>query len=130
MSVSTACLTSAVYFHYIKNMETERAVHALAALAQDSRLAVFRLLVQAGPEGINAGTIATRLAIPSATLSFHLARLAHAGLIRVQRHGRSLVYAADFSVMNDLIGFLTESCCGGRSCAGADAKPARARRGS
>lgn len=111
-------------------METERAVHALAALAQDSRLAVFRLLVQTGPEGLAAGAIAAQLAIPAATLSFHLARLAHAGLVHVQRHGRSLVYAADFAVMNGLIGFLTESCCGGRSCAGADAGPARARRGS
>ncbi|MHB1951838.1 MAG: ArsR/SmtB family transcription factor, partial [Acidiferrobacteraceae bacterium] len=72
-------------------METESVVQALAALAQDSRLAVFRLLVQAGPDGLAAGVIAGRLGIPPATLSFHLARLAHAGLIHARRHSRSLV---------------------------------------
>ena len=94
-------------------METKDAVAALAALAQDSRLDVFRLLVQTGPDGIAAGEVAERLEIAPATLSFHLAQLRHAGLIAMRRDGRSLIYSADYDGMNALMGFLTENCCGG-----------------
>jgi DNA-binding transcriptional ArsR family regulator len=94
-------------------METKNAVTALAALAQDSRLDVFRLLVQTGPDGLAAGEVAERLGISPATLSFHLAQLRHAGLITMRRDGRSLIYSADYSGMNALMGFLTENCCGG-----------------
>ena len=98
-------------------METNDAVAALGALAQESRLEVFRLLVQAGPQGLPAGQIAERLKLASPTLSFHLAQLKHAGLVQVKRDGRSLIYAADYDGMNELMGFLTENCCGGASCA-------------
>ncbi len=96
-------------------METKDAVAALAALAQDSRLDVFRLLVQTGPDGIAAGEVAERLEIAPATLSFHLAQLRQAGLLVMRRDGRSLIYSADYDGMNELMGFLTENCCGGAS---------------
>ena len=94
-------------------METSDAVAALGALAQDNRLDVFRLLVQAGPEGMAAGDIAERLKISPPTLSFHLAQLRQAGLLAMRRDGRSLIYSADYDGMNELMGFLTENCCGG-----------------
>jgi DNA-binding transcriptional ArsR family regulator len=96
-------------------METNDAVAALGALAQENRLDVFRLLVQAGPEGLPAGQIAERLKLASPTLSFHLAQLKHAGLVQSKRDGRSLIYAADYDGMNALMGFLTENCCAGSS---------------
>jgi len=86
---------------------------ALAALAQDSRLEVFRLLVRAGPDGVPAGHIAERLGLPSATLSFHLNQLRQAGLASFRREGRSLIYMAHYAAMNALLGFLTENCCQG-----------------
>lgn len=92
-------------------MESKTVILALTALAQETRLAVFRLLVQAGPDGMAAGEIASRLGCPPATLSFHLRELSHAGLVRSTRHSRSIVYAADFGVMQDVLGFLTENCC-------------------
>lgn len=98
-------------------MEIEHAVKSLAGLAQETRLAIFRLLVQAGPEGLPAGAIAEALALPPATLSFHLKTLRHAGLVDFRRLGRSLVYSADFEAMNGLLGFLTENCCGGDDAA-------------
>jgi len=98
-------------------MDTKAAVRALAALAQDSRLEVFRLLVQAGPEGLPAGGIAERLGLPPSTLSFHVKTLAHAGLIESRHEGRFIHYSADFEAMNGLVAFLGENCCGGRSCA-------------
>ena len=98
-------------------METKRTVQALSALAQESRLAIFRLLVQAGPEGLAAGTIGEKLDLPPATLSFHLAGLTRAGLARSRQDGRFVIYSADFQTMNQLVGYLTENCCGGRSCA-------------
>lgn len=85
----------------------------LAALAHETRLDVFRTLVQAGPEGVAAGALAGRLGIPSPTLSFHLKELRGAGLIRSEREGRSLLYAPDFGAMRALVGFLTENCCQG-----------------
>jgi DNA-binding transcriptional ArsR family regulator len=98
-------------------MKKDAALAALSALAQEHRLAVFRLLVQAGPQGRAAGEIAEKLALPASSLSFHLAHLNRAGLIAQRREGRSLIYSADFSAMNGLVGFLTENCCGGASCA-------------
>ncbi|MBC2778147.1 ArsR/SmtB family transcription factor [Parasphingopyxis marina] len=94
----------------------ETIVAALAALAQEHRLAVFRALVQAGPEGMAAGAIAERLGVPASSLSFHLAQLRHAGLITQRREGRSLIYAADYAAMNGLVGYLMENCCGGAGC--------------
>ncbi len=98
-------------------MKSADAISALGALANEHRLAVFRLLVQAGPEGRAAGTIAEALELPASSLSFHLAHLTRAGLITQRRESRSLIYAADFTAMNGLVGFLTENCCGGASCA-------------
>jgi len=109
-------------------MEKTDAVTALAALAQDNRLDVFRLLVQAGPDGMTAGAIAEALGLAPNTLTFHFDRLRMAGLATVHREGRSMIYAARFETMNALVGFLTENCCGGVSCApAASAKPARKR---
>jgi DNA-binding transcriptional ArsR family regulator len=97
-------------------METKAAISALSALAQDSRLAVFRLLVQAGPTGMAASKIADQLKVPSSSLSFHLKELTHAGLIAPRQDGRFLIYSANFGTMNALVGFLTENCCGGNPC--------------
>jgi DNA-binding transcriptional ArsR family regulator len=97
-------------------MENKAAVQALAALAQESRLAVYRLLVQAGPEGLAASRIAEALAIPPSSLSFHLKELSHARLIVPRQQGRFVIYAAHFDTMNALMGFLTENCCGGNPC--------------
>ena len=109
-------------------MEKTDAVTALAALAQDNRLDVFRLLVQAGPDGMPAGAVAEALGLAPNTLTFHFDRLRTAGLVTVRREGRSMIYAAQFDTMNALLGFLTENCCGGVSCAPAVAcKPARKR---
>jgi ArsR family transcriptional regulator, arsenate/arsenite/antimonite-responsive transcriptional repressor len=94
-------------------MEKTGAIAALAALAQETRLDVFRLLIQAGPEGLPAGQIGERLGLPPATLSFHLNQLKQSGLITCRRDGRSLIYAAAYGTMNDLLGFLTENCCQG-----------------
>jgi DNA-binding transcriptional ArsR family regulator len=113
------------YFHIIGTVETKRAVDALAALAQPSRLAIYRELVQAGPEGSPAGAIAVALGLPPATLSFHLAQLAHAGLVHGRQQGRYIIYTADFAAMSDLVGYLTENCCGGAECGPAGAPPVR-----
>jgi ArsR family transcriptional regulator, arsenate/arsenite/antimonite-responsive transcriptional repressor len=99
-------------------MEMYDAIDALSALAQETRLKVYRLLVEAGPAGVSAGRIGEELGLPPATLSFHLAHLARAGLARSRQEGRFVIYAADFENMNSLVGYLTENCCGrGRSCA-------------
>jgi ArsR family transcriptional regulator len=98
-------------------MEPVEAVAALGALAQEHRLALFRLLVQAGDEGLAAGAIAEALGIPNSSLSFHLAQLTRAGLIGQQRRSRSLIYTADYGAMNALVGYLMENCCGGADCA-------------
>ncbi len=97
-------------------METIDAIVALAALAQDSRLAVFRLLVQAGAAGMAAGKISESASIPPSSLSFHLTELAHAGMVRSRQEGRFVIYEANFSTINALVAFLTENCCGGQSC--------------
>ena len=96
-------------------MEKTNIIDALAALAQENRLDTYRLLVQAGPEGMAAGEIAATLGLPPNTLSFHFDRLRQAGLVTVRRNGRSMIYAAQYDTMNALIGFLTEKCCGGQS---------------
>jgi ArsR family transcriptional regulator, arsenate/arsenite/antimonite-responsive transcriptional repressor len=93
-------------------MEQPQAIAALAALAQPTRLDLFRLLVSRGPEGLPAGVIAERLGVFPSSLSFHLAQLAHAGLIAQRRLGRQLIYSAEYGAMNALIGYLTENCCG------------------
>lgn len=96
-------------------MDINRAIPALAALAQKTRLAAFRLLVRAGPEGLPAGVLGERLQVPGTTLSFHLKELRNAGVVCCRRNGRSLIYSADFAAMEALVGFLTEHCCEG-SC--------------
>ena len=97
--------------------DAERTIVALGALAHENRLALFRLLVQAGTEGMAAGAIAEALALPNSSLSFHLAHLTRAGLIHQTRHSRSLIYTANYPAMNALLGYLTENCCGGAVCA-------------
>ncbi len=92
-------------------MKTNEAVRALGALAQDTRLAVFRLLVQQGPSGLAAGEIAASLDISPATLSFHLKELSHAGLVTSRQESRFIFYSADFAAMNELLAFMTENCC-------------------
>jgi ArsR family transcriptional regulator, arsenate/arsenite/antimonite-responsive transcriptional repressor len=105
-------------------METKQAIQALSALAQESRLSIFRLLVQAGPAGLAAGVIGEKLELAPATLSFHLAGLARAGLAQSRQDGRFVIYSADYAAMNALVGFLTENCCQGAACE----TPARTRR--
>ena len=93
-------------------MDEEYAIAALGALAQETRLALFRLLVTAGPAGLPAGTIGERLGVQPSLLSFHLAQLVHAGLITQRRLSRQLIYSADYGAMNALLAYLTENCCG------------------
>lgn len=97
-------------------METKQIISALAALAQDSRLAIFRLLVQCGPAGMAASKIGEQLGVAPSSLSFHLKELTHAGLISFRQEGRFVIYAANFTTMNNVLGFLTENCCGGNPC--------------
>jgi ArsR family transcriptional regulator len=123
------------YFHNIGNMKSNVAacspnsppeagraldstavIAALAALAQEHRLAAFRLLVEAGPDGVSAGDLADRLSIPRSSLSFHLNQMMQAGLILQRRESRSLIYSADYAAMTALVSFLTENCCRGSGC--------------
>src|SRR4029079_9990121 len=98
-------------FYYSRNMEMTQAVDALSALAQETRLGIYRLLVEAGPKGMTAGRIGEEMKLPPATLSFHLAHLVRAGLARSRQEGRFVIYSAHFDNMNGLVGFLTENCC-------------------
>ena len=98
-------------------MKAGQAIEALGALAQEHRLQLFRLLVQAGAEGMAAGDLARAIAIPNSSLSFHLAHLTRAGLIEQRRAGRSLIYSADYRAMDRLVAYLMENCCGGAGCA-------------
>ena len=98
-------------------MQPQAVIRALGALAQEHRLAVYRLLVQAGPEGMPAGALAEALGVPASSMSFHLAQLANAGLALQRRQSRSIIYSADFAAMGALMAYLTENCCGGVTCA-------------
>jgi ArsR family transcriptional regulator, arsenate/arsenite/antimonite-responsive transcriptional repressor len=110
-------------------LAAEQVIDALSALAQEHRLALFRLLVQAGEGGLPAGAIAERIGVPASSLSFHLAHMERAGIIRRLRQGRSLIYSADFGAMADLVGYLTENCCGtGLACAPAICTPTEERK--
>ncbi|MBK9018833.1 MAG: winged helix-turn-helix transcriptional regulator [Sulfuritalea sp.] len=97
-------------------METTEAVDKLAALSQETRLRIFRLLVEQGPQGLYAGAISEALALPPATLSFHVAHLVRAGLVSSRQEGRFIFYAAGFAAMDDLIAYLTDNCCQGGQC--------------
>ncbi|AGH50681.1 ArsR family transcriptional regulator [Sphingomonas sp. MM-1] len=97
-------------------MDAQSAVSALGALAQEHRLALFRLLVQAGEDGMPAGAIADALGVPNSSLSFHLAQLSKAGLVLQERRHRSIIYRADYGAMNDLLDYLMENCCAGADC--------------
>jgi DNA-binding transcriptional ArsR family regulator len=97
-------------------MKAKNAVEALGALAQEHRLNLFRLLVQAGDKGIPAGSIAEALGVPNSSLSFHLTQLRNAGLILQERQHRSLIYRANYPAMNTLVGYLMENCCAGADC--------------
>ncbi|MEQ8411990.1 MAG: metalloregulator ArsR/SmtB family transcription factor [Erythrobacter sp.] len=97
-------------------MQSQQVISSLAALAQEHRLAAFRLLVQAGAQGIPAGVLAEKLGVPPSSMSFHLAQLSHAGLVTQRRESRSIIYSADYAAMNELMGYLTENCCGGDDC--------------
>ncbi len=97
-------------------MQANAAIESLSALAQEHRLALFRLLVQTGERGMAAGAIADALGVPNSSLSFHLAQLNRAGLVRQERQHRSLIYRANYTAMNALVGYLMENCCAGAEC--------------
>jgi ArsR family transcriptional regulator len=107
-------------------MEQKRAIAALGALAQDTRLELFRLLVATGPQGLPAGVIAERLGVQPSSLSFHLAQLTHAGLITQRRLSRQLIYSAEYGAMTELLAYLTENCCGSGECCAPACDPADA----
>lgn len=109
-------------------MEPKQAVTALGALAHENRLAAYRLLVEAGPDGLPAGAIAERLGTPSSTLTFHLQQLLNAGLVTQRRVSRQIIYAMVPEAMNGLVGYLTENCCGGQATCGPACEPAAAGR--
>lgn len=116
-----AMLISILVESWNESMQPDRVIRALAALAQEHRLAAFRLLVEAGPQGVAAGAIAEAVDVPPSSMSFHLAQLANAGLVTQRRESRSILYTADYAAMNGLMAYLTENCCGGVPCA--TAKP-------
>jgi len=109
-------------------MKTPQVIEALGALAHQHRLAIFRLLVERGPEGLAAGQIAERVGLVPSSLTFHLQNLQRAGLISQKRESRQLIYSADFEAMNSVVGYLTENCCGGSGECAPGCKPARATR--
>lgn len=111
-----------LYFHYIGNMEIKNAIKALTALAQETRLTLFRLLVHAGTAGLPAGQLARELDIPNATLSFHLKELTQAELVIARQEGRFIYYSANFAAMDALLRYLTENCCAGDRCSIVDIK--------
>jgi ArsR family transcriptional regulator, arsenate/arsenite/antimonite-responsive transcriptional repressor len=105
-------------------MKAKQVVTALAAIAHEHRLAVYRMLVEAGPQGLPAGEIAERQQMPPSSLTFHLQQMLHAGLVTQRRLGRQLIYAADYAAMNSLVGYLTENCCGSDAQCGPACNPA------
>jgi ArsR family transcriptional regulator, arsenate/arsenite/antimonite-responsive transcriptional repressor len=117
-----------LYFHSFGNMKQSDVIDSLAALAQSTRLDIFRLLVRRAPNGLPAGTIARRRHLPGPTLSFHLNVLAATGLVRAQKNGRSISYSANLELVNRLADFLMENCCGGRGGCAPIAKKMPARR--
>ena len=108
-------------------METKRIIEALGALAHEHRLAVYRMLVEAGPAGLSAGVIAEKLGVPPSSLTFHTQALVRAGLATQRRMSRQLIYAADFAAMNALVGYLTENCCGGDAACAPGCVPTHAK---
>lgn len=108
------------YFEYIRNMEIYIATKALAALAHETRLTIFRKLVQVGESGMSAGALAEELRIPNATLSFHLKELNSAELVTARQESRFIFYSANFETMNALLRYLTENCCAGMACTSTD----------
>jgi ArsR family transcriptional regulator, arsenate/arsenite/antimonite-responsive transcriptional repressor len=113
----------------MKSMKTPDAIKALAALSQETRLGIFRLLMQQGPEGLAVGTIAERMDVAGATLSFHLKEMAHAGLVTTRQDGRFIYYSANYATMSSLMDYLTENCCQGQACLpGCNPKPATQRK--
>ena len=111
-------------------MESTTAVRALGSLAHDTRLAIYRLLVQAGQKGLAVGAIGEKLDVPPATLTFHLSSLRHAGLVSERRDGRTLYQVADYTAMNDLVGYLSENCCQGEDCGVVACAPAKPKQSS
>lgn len=103
-------------FHYTRTMRSDKAVQALAALAQETRLSVFRSLVQAGATGMTVGQIVAEVGVPNTTLSFHLKELVNAGLVTTRQQGRFIFCFANFAVMDSLVGFLVQNCCDGDAC--------------
>jgi ArsR family transcriptional regulator len=116
MSTQARLLVLRLHFDNNGSVKITDATQALAALAQETRLAIFRLLIEAGPEGMNAGAIAEAVGIPPATLSFHIAQLARAGLVSARQESRFIFYSANYPTMDDLIAFLTDNCCEGGAC--------------
>src|SRR6476469_975588 len=110
-------------------MDNPQTVQALAALAHETRLALYRMLVERGPDGLPAGVIAEHLGVPASSLTFHVQHLHRAGLVTQRRVGRQLIYSADFATMNGLVAYLTENCCG-RGAASVCCVPAEATRQS
>ncbi|MGH8492441.1 MAG: ArsR/SmtB family transcription factor [Moraxellaceae bacterium] len=110
-------LADLLHFHIIGNMETKIAISRLAALAHDTRLGLFRRLVQIGPPGLTPGELAAEFGLAAATLSFHLKELSQAGLLQAEPEGRFIRYRADFEAMQSLLGFLSDNCCSGQPCA-------------
>lgn len=106
-------LTFALYFDYSRRMKHLTAVDMLSALAHDTRLRVFKLLVRQGPEGLSAGKIAQKLDTPQSTLSFHLSHLTKVDLVKANRQSRSIIYSVEFNNIENLLGYLTENCCKG-----------------
>lgn len=99
-----------------KMVQSEIVIRALSALAQEHRLAAYRLLVQAGAEGMAAGGLSEALGLPASSMSFHLSQLSHAGLVTQRRQSRSIIYSADYAAMSELMAYLTDNCCGGAAC--------------
>ena len=120
-------LASFLYFHNNGNMKISNAVAALSALAQETRLSIFRLLVERGPDGLNAGAIALQLKLPPATLSFHIAQLVRAGLVTARPESRFIFYSANFTAMDELLAYMTDNCCQGDACLPRTASAARCR---
>ena len=118
---TTGALTAVSYFHNTGNMKTNEAINALAALAQETRIGIYPLLDEEGPAGLPASARAEKLNLPNATFSFHVKELSQAALVTARQSGRFIFYSANYTAMNDLVGYLTENCCNGKECGVAQA---------